>query len=167
MGLLPIGITMLTSFISKFRRKKPEPTLNLNLYDTVIHHLGELHEINQKTFSPAKARTVRIQCATENLDTLGHQLIEAALFVSKGNYLPAKWKVPLSTTRSTLEQYITEDRDLIHPLDWIEDHRHHIMKLVDAIQAMERADAEYYQRKCNFIISDIIALAEASRLCLR
>ncbi len=160
---------MLTSIFPWLRRKQPPVvTQGKTIFETIQLRLGELHELNQKQFSPAKAQATTLTCVTRNLEELGKLLVESSIFVSKGQYLPDSWKGRNLTLRTmTLDQYITEDNDLIHPLDWIEVQRHHILKLTEAIQKMDRADAEYYQRKTNFIIEDLIALADASRLCLR
>jgi len=160
---------MLTSIFPWWRRKKPAPiTQGLTIYELIQFHLGELHELNLKKFSPSKAQSTKLACTTRNLEELEKLLIEASIFVSKGQYLPESWKGRSTRKRETsLDHYITEDNDLIHPLDWIELQRHHILKLTDAIQKMDRADAEYYQRKTNFIIEDLNALVAASRLCLK
>ncbi|MNC66456.1 hypothetical protein D3C75_1168510 [compost metagenome] len=63
--------------------------------------------------------------------------------------------------------YIADAGELIHPLDWIRFHQHNIIKLLDAFMKMDAADRDYYQRKCNFVVEDILELIKASRGCVR
>ncbi len=159
---------MLKKLFPWIKEKPPEPPQGKTIYETLILQLGDLDEINKRAFSPAKARLEKITTATSNLEELGSFLIEASVFVSKQQYLPEKWKsrVVLFAERS-LEEYIADDDELIHPLDWVIEHRHYILKLAKAFEALDQADREYYQRKCNFVIEDILALVVASRACLR
>ncbi len=159
---------MLSSFLPWRRRKKPEPIQGATLYETLHLTLGALHELNQKSFSPSLARTVKLTLSTSSLKELGTLLVEASHCVNTQAYLPAHIKHRASRLQvMSLEAYITEADELVHPVDWLEAQQHYIQKLLTAIQTLDPAEAEYYQRKCNFIIEDLATLAKASQACLR
>lgn len=159
---------MLRSIFTWIRRKEPEPIEGSNIYETIINQLGDIDELTKKTFLAPKTRTVFLVTASSNLGELADYLVEASVFVSKQQYMPERWKLKrVVAARRTLEEYIADDDELLHPLDWVGNHRHYIIKLVDAFLTMDSADREYYQRKCNFVIEDVLALIKASRECVR
>jgi len=148
--------------------QEPKPLEGENIYETILNQLENLHELKQKRFMAPKARTVILLTNTESIGELRELLIESSVFVSKQEYLSERWKLMvIRPDRRTLEHYITDADDLIHPLDWLVLHQHYIIKLVNAFLLMEKADAEYYQRYCNFVIEDILALVKASRECVQ
>lgn len=151
-----------------FGRKEPLPIEGSTTNETLLNYLGDINEIAKLKFNVPKSRTVLLETATVNLEDLSDYLIEASLFVSKGRPFPNRWHARiLQYETGTLQHFITESDVLIHPIDWIIQHRHHIVKLLEAFDAMDQADRDYYQRKCNFIINDLLALIKASRECLR
>jgi len=159
---------MLRKFFTWLRRKEPEPLVGATIYETLLNQLGDLDELTKRTFSPSKAKAVTITTATQSLGELRGFLVEASVFVSRQEYMPEKWKSRvIRLSKRTLDDYIADGDDLIHPLDWLAQHRHYIIKLLDAFLKLEHAEQDYYQRKCNFVIEDLLVLATASRDCLR
>jgi len=159
---------MFKSFMGWLRRKEAVPLEGTTIYETLLNQLEDLDEISTRHFAVPRTRTVQLETATVNLEELADYLIEASVFVSKGNAFPSRWQDRvLQYENRTLETFITEANDLIHPFDWLIAHRLYIVKLLDAFLQMDSADRDYYQRKCNFVIEDLLALAKASRECLR
>jgi hypothetical protein len=159
---------MLRNLFPWLKPKEPEPPKGTSIYETLILQLGELDELNKRTFSPSKARVVSLSVASSGLDELSKLIIEASVFVSKQQYLPEKWKSrTILFGERSLEEYIADGEDLIHPLDWLLQYRHYTLKLAKGFQALDAADSEYYQRKCNFVVEDVLELIKASRACLR
>jgi hypothetical protein len=163
-----LGHTMLKKIFNWGKQKEPDPPKGTTIYDTLKLQIGELDELNKQRFSPAKARTVKLTTASSGLEELADLIIEASVFISKQAYLPEKWKLrPVLYVERTLEEYLADGDEISHPLDWLTEHRHYILKLAKAFQALDPADSEYYQRKCNFVVEDILELFKASRVCLR
>lgn len=159
---------MLRSIKRWFGRKEPVPIEGSTINETLLNYLGDIDEIAKLKFNIPKTRTTLLETATVNLEDLSDYLIEASMFVSKGRPFPPRWHTRiLQYETGTLQYFITESDVLIHPIDWIVQHRHHIVKLLEAFNKMDGADQDYYQRKCNFVIKDLISLIKASRECLR
>lgn len=159
---------MLKQFLAWCRRKEPVPLEGDNIYETLLNQLEDLDEIAKREFNLPKTRTVLLETATVNLEELSDFLIEASVFVSKGNPFSERWHTrSMQYELGTLESFISEASALVHPIDWVIQHRLYIVKLLDAFMKMDSADRDYYQRKCNFVVEDVLALLKASRECLR
>jgi len=154
-------------FLKWFRKKDSEPTEGATIYDNLFTQLGDLDELTKKEFSVRKARMVSIRVASSDLEDLSDRLIDAAAVVSDQGYFSDQWKYPVTFRTVGFESFISDANHLIHPLDWVREHRHHILKLLDSFGKLDKADSPYYQRKCNFVIEDILAVMVASRGCLR
>ena len=166
MGKEPSSMRKLFTWI--FGSKEPEPIVGKDIYETLINQLGDIDDLVAKKFSASQTRRVAIETATANIEELADYLVEASAFVSKGDTFPQRWQDQvLKYETRTLEQYIAEAGELIHPLDWIKAHQHNIVKLLDAFMKMDAADRDYYQRKCNFVVEDILELIKSSRECVR
>lgn len=159
---------MFKQFIAWCRRAEPEPLVGENIYETLINQLGDIDDLAKRHFQLAKTRAVLLKTATVNLEELADFVIEASVVLTKGDSLSERWKTRVMQYElGTLEQFITEADKLVHPIDWIIHHRLYIVKLLDAFLKMDQADSDYYQRKCNFVVEDLLALIKASRECLR
>lgn len=159
---------MLKQFIAWCRRKEPEPLEGENIYETLLNQLEDIHEIAKRGFNLPKTRSVLLQTATVNLEDLSDYLIEASVSMTKGESLSGRWTTrELRYELGTLESFISEANALVHPIDWVIHHKLYIVKLLDAFLKMDSADRDYYQRKCNFVVEDLLALLKASRECLR
>ncbi|MNO14023.1 hypothetical protein D3C76_36630 [compost metagenome] len=151
-----------------FGSKPPAPLEGGTIYETLINQLGDIHDLTKKQFIAPRTRRVTLETATVNIEELADFLVEAAAFVSKGETFPQRWQDrALQYESRSLEQYIADAGELIHPLDWIQAHQHYIVKLLDAFMKMDEADRDYYQRKCNFVVEDILELIKVSRECVR
>lgn len=144
-----------------------EPIHGETIYETLLNQLGDIDELTKKNFSPSKTRTIKIHVGSENLDNLSELLIDATSVVSKLGYFSSTWKTPITYRDIVFEEFISDGDHLIHPLDWIREHHHYIIKLLDSFMKMDSADIEYYQRKSNFVIEDLLAVLKASRECIR
>lgn len=158
---------MWKNFFRWLLRNKQEPAQGSTIYETLLNQMGDLDEINDKKFDIAKARLIKLTVASDNLGELSELLLDAAGVVGDLGYFGNHWKSPAIYRTETLEDYISDGESLIHPLDWIKYHHHYIIKLLDAFMKMDDADGEYYQRKCNFVVEDILSLLSASRGCIR
>lgn len=159
---------MLKQFIAWCRRKEPEPLEGENIYETLLNQLEDIHEIAKRRFNLPKTRSVLLETATVNLEDLSDYLIEASVSMTKGDSLSGRWTTrELRYELGTLESFISEADALVHPIDWVIHHKLYIVKLLDAFLKMDSADRDYYQRKCNFVVEDLLALLKASRECLR
>lgn len=157
---------MFTALFKRFRRPEKEYQ-GETPYDTLIHQIGVLHELTSRTFIPSLTRRVIIHSSTQDVTQLSSTLIEATVFCHSRTYIPDHWsKVQWVNQPHSFADYITVDAELIHPIDWIDLHRHYIEKLAKAFLSMDRADREYYQRKCGFLIDDLLALIASSKQCL-
>lgn len=148
-------------------RSKPEPKEGSTIFETLLNQLGDLDEIIDKPFAIARARSIVVTVVSDDLKGLSARLIDASTVVSENGHFSSQWKTPVTYHECTLETFITEDDSLVHPLDWIREHRHYIIKLLDAFMKMDDADSAYYQRKCIFVIEDVLALLAAGRKCIR
>lgn len=146
---------------------KPEPTNGETIYESLLNQLGDIDEIIKRDFIPPKSRGIRIHVGSENLENLSNLLIDAASVVSSQGYFSASWKTPVTYRDITFEEFIADGDHLLHPLDWVREHHHYIVKLLDAFMKMDPADVEYYQRKSNFVIEDLLTVIKASRECIR
>ena len=145
-----------------------EPPETEDIYQKIIEEIGADNELSDLNFIPVKSRSVLMTSTSKSLVELQELLIESAVIVSKQDYIPTKWKGKYTTVMTQpLDTYISDEDDILHPFDWIENHRHYIIKLVDAVLKMDRAEREYYQRFINFIIVDILNLLNASKECVR
>ena len=145
-----------------------EPPETEDIYQKIIEEIGADNELSDLKFIPVKSRSVLMTSTSKSLVELQELLIESAVIVSKQDYIPTKWKGKYATVMTQpLDTYISDEDDILHPFDWIENHRHYIIKLVDAVLKMDRAEREYYQRFINFIIVDILNLLNASKECVR
>lgn len=160
---------MLKYLMGRFRRSKQKtPYKGSTPYDTLIHYLGELDEISTKRFLPPRATITAISTYTNSIHELEKYLVEAAEFVTAHTYMPGSWsKNILVLSETSLADYITEDDEWIHPVDWLMLHRRRINKLCNALLNMEQADRDYYHRKCSFILDDLLAVFQASIDCSR
>jgi hypothetical protein len=159
---------MLKQFIAWCRRKEPEPLEGENIYETLLNQLEDIHEIAKREFNLPKTRSVLLQTATVNLEDLSDYLIDASVTITKGDSLSGRWATrEFRYELGTLESFISEANALVHPIDWVIHHKLYIVKLLDAFLKMDSADRDYYQRKCNFVVEDLLALLKASRECLR
>lgn len=158
---------MWKSFLRWLLRSKPEPIQGSTIYESLINQLGDIDELIDKDFVTPKARVVKLKVASEDLDMLSERLIDASVVVSGVGHFSEMWGTPLAYRQIDLETFISDDDALIHPIDWIRDHHHYIIKLLDAFIKLDDADSVYYQRKCNFVIEDLLELMIASRKCLR
>lgn len=159
---------MFKQFLAWCRRKEPVPLEGETIYETLINQLGDIDEIAAREFIIPKTRSVLLETATVNLEELADYLIEASVFISKGDPFSPRWHDRIMKYElGTLESFILDANALVHPLDWVVHHKLYIVKLLDAFMKMDSADRDYYQRKCNFVVEDIIALIKASRECLR
>ena len=145
-----------------------EPPETEDIYQKIIEKIGADNELTDLNFIPVKARSVLMTATSKNLVELQELLIESAVIVSKQVYFPANWSGKYSSTMTQpLDTYISDGDEILHPFDWVENHRHFIIKLVDAVLKMDRSEREYYQRFINFIIVDILNLLNASKECVR
>ena len=159
---------MLNKFLAWCRRKEPLPLEGETIYETLLNQLGDIDEIAKREFNIPKTRSVLFQTATVNLEELSDFLIEASVFISKGDPFSQRWHTrAMQYELGTLESFISEANALVHPIDWVIKHKLYIVKLLDAFLKMDSADRDYYQRKCNFVVEDLLALLKASRECLR
>lgn len=159
---------MLKQFLAWYRRKEPEPLEGDNIFETLINQMEDLDALAKKSFNLPKTRTVLFKTATVNLEELSEFLIEASVAISKGDALSTRWHTRVMQYElGTLEAFISEANELVHPIDWVIQHRLYISKLLDGFMQMDQADRDYYQRKCNFVVEDVLALLKASRECLR
>ncbi|MNH68450.1 hypothetical protein D3C73_205310 [compost metagenome] len=159
---------MLKQFFAWCRRKEPLPLEGENIYETLLNQLEDIDEIAKRGFNLPKTRTVLLRTATVNLEDLSDYLIDASVTITKGDSLAGRWTTrALQYELGTLESFISEANALVHPIDWVIQHKLYIVKLLDAFLQMDSADRDYYQRKCNFVVEDLLALLKASRECLR
>jgi hypothetical protein len=98
---------------------------------------------------------------------LSERLIDASVVVNKADHFSGTWNDPLVYRETDLETFISDGDHLIHPIDWVVEHHHYIIKLLDGLMQLDEADSIYYQRKCNFVIEDILSLVTAARQCIR
>lgn len=158
---------MWKAFLKWLRQADPEPKPGETIYETLLNQLGDIDELTSKDFSAAKTRLFTIRVASAGLEELSELLIDAASVASSLGHFSSSWKTPIAYHSVTLEEFISDGGHLIHPLDWIREHHHYIIKLLDSFMKMDNADIEYYQRKSNFVIEDLLAVIEASRECVR
>ncbi|MCY1285064.1 hypothetical protein D9M68_17410 [compost metagenome] len=158
---------MLKSFFRWLWRSAPEPIKGETIYESLINQLGDINELATKRFMSPKARMVKLTVVSKDLDMLSERLIDASVVVSKADHFSGAWSDPLIYRATDLETFISDGDHLIHPIDWVREHHHYIIKLLDAFMQLDEADSVYYQRKCNFVIEDILALVIASRQCIR
>lgn len=138
-----------------------------DIFQTIIEKIGVDNELNTKNFLPAKARKVELVTSAKSLTELESALLDGARCLPAGLYIPEKWKVVHPRKKRFLDNFISDGDELLHPLDWVETHRHLIIRLVDAYLKMDRADREYYHRFTSFIIEDILSVLNASEDCVR
>jgi hypothetical protein len=158
---------MLKSFFKWLWRRHPEPIQGETIYESLINQLGDVDELTTKHFSIPKARVVKLSVVSDDLDMLSERLIDASVVVSEARHFSGPWSNPLVYRSTVLETFISDGDHVIHPIDWVREHRHYIIKLLDAFMKLDESDSVYYQRKCNFVIEDILALIIASRECTR
>ncbi|MNP88982.1 hypothetical protein D3C85_13760 [compost metagenome] len=147
---------------------KEEQPVQGDIYQTILDKIGVNDDLTNINFIPSRSRSVSLMVTTSSLLELQEALIQGSLVAAAQGYIPAKWKGKYTNRElRPLDAYITDADELIHPLDWIESHRHYIIKLIDSILKMDQSEREYYHRSINFIIEDILSLLEASKGCVR
>lgn len=146
---------------------KEKNTKPLSQYEEVKTYLGEVDELAEKTFKPGLANRLEMTATCKSISELEDDLYDAVDVVCKGGYFDDVWKVKNRTSQQTsLGRFITHQRYLIHPVDWIRFHHSAIGRLFDAFEKMDTADQAYYRRLCSFVLDDIHQLCMVSRKAL-
>lgn len=161
---------MLKRFLSWLLNKEPEPLIGESNYETLLNLMESIDDLTTATLILPKISTVKITTATLNIGELESLLVEASNVVSQGRSFSGKWRsdtVQMQYSGKSLEQYITQKQQILHPIDWVISVKFFIIKLLDAFLKMDQADSDYYQRNCDFLINDIIELIRTARTCLR
>lgn len=161
---------MLKRFLSWLFNKQPEPLVGESIYETLLNLMESIDDLANSTLILPKVSTVKVTVATINIGDLESLLIEASNVVSQGRSFSGKWRSDTALMQysdKTLEQYITQKQQILHPIDWVLSVKFFIIKLLDAFLKLDQADSDYYQRNCEFLVNDIIELIRKTRTCLR
>lgn len=149
--------------------REESPQQEQDIFQTIIEKIGGDNELKHLRFIPYKAKKVEIVTTVENLPMLTEALLEAMATVVTAQYLPEKWKGKAAEPKQSrsLESFISDGNEILHPYDWVETNRHYIIKLVDAFLKMDPAEREYYLRFTTIIIEDILSMLSACEVCSR
>lgn len=145
---------------SFFSRNKEDDEIPLSSTDNILDFIGGIKTHQQKTFKPSKTKTITLSVHTQNLEELRPLLAQAAIFISKGEYVPEAWKYKVRVKKPiTLEDYLSDTQNtLVHPVDWLIENDYYIKKILTALSKLDEADSDYYNRQCQFIIDDLSSL---------
>lgn len=149
-------------------RKKATSHREESSYEYIILRMGVLDALSSRTFSPSLAMRLSVSVHCPNIETLGDDIIEASQIVQQRTYYSTQWKERVRSSSTVLfSDFISDGPELIHPVDWLNHHRHYILKLVDGLLLVDDADLAYYNAGCLHLIEDIIAVINACDACVR